>query len=139
MSTRIEEWKRKWIERFGTGEVENNGTATSLRLLEELDRYDLPRLEFLREYLESRVAERLADWTGDWTMGKRKSRKAGQQYDSEIPSRAVGLTPIDNQSNGIAQSPRDIDRLISKILQLPKRDRESLEVYIDALLSRRAR
>ena len=56
------EWERKWVERFGVSDLESNGTAdvhlAPLDMLEELGRFDLPQMEFFKEYFESEIAER---------------------------------------------------------------------------------
>jgi len=62
------EWGRKWAERFGVSDLESNGTAdvrpVPLDLLEELGRFDLPQMEFFKEYLESEIAERTSRTMG---------------------------------------------------------------------------
>lgn len=71
---KLREWGRKWAERFGVSDLESNGTADThpapLDILEELGRFDLPRMEFFKEYLESEIAERT-------------SRTMGEAYDED--------------------------------------------------------
>ena len=70
---------------------------------------------------------------------RRKPRRKSRQYRSKAAFRVAGLEPNDAQSNGVTGSPGEIETLIRKISQLPKEQRQALEVYIDGLLSGRKR